>query len=243
MFSPLTRRGQGAKNSTMTECGAPIRNRLGEYKAMAYTLHIISGIFVIQRFYLAWSSDNGFRIDDLFVLITFLLGLASLFTNLFGTAPNGLGKDIWTLLDTQITKFGEFFYVQMILYTLQIMFIKLSLLFFYIYIFPRQLVHRLLWITVTFNVIYGLFYFLMAILQCRPISFFWERWDGEHTGHCVNINVSAWSHAIISIGLDFWILILPFSQLRHLKLNWKAKVGVGMMFCVGTLYVFPSITD
>jgi len=35
------------------------------------------------------------------------------------------------------------------------------------------------------------------------------------------------------------MLAIPLSQLVHLKLAWKKKVGVAMMFCVGTLYVFP----
>jgi hypothetical protein len=23
-------------------------------------------------------------------------------------------------------------------------------------------------------------------VACRPISFFWTQWDGEHEGHCTN---------------------------------------------------------
>lgn len=39
----------------------------------------------------------------------------------------------------------------------------------------------------------------------------------------------------MSIALDLWILAIPLWQLRSLKMHWKKKVGVALMFCVGTL--------
>jgi hypothetical protein len=34
------------------------------------------------------------------------------------------------------------------------------------------------------------------------------------------------------------MLAIPISQLFHLKLAWKKKIGVAMMFFVGTLYAY-----
>jgi hypothetical protein len=76
---------------------------------------------------------------------------------------------------------------------------------------------------------------LLAIFQCRPISYYWSGWDGEHQGTCLNVNGLAWSNAAISIVLDGWMLALPISQLFGLQLHWKKKIGVAMMFVVGTL--------
>jgi hypothetical protein len=49
------------------------------------------------------------------------------------------------------------------------------------------------------------------------------------------VNGLAWSNAAISIVLDGWMLALPISQLFGLQLHWKKKIGVAMMFVVGTL--------
>jgi hypothetical protein len=51
----------------------------------------------------------------------------------------------------------------------------------------------------------------------------------------LNVNSLGWTNAAISILLDAWMLGLPMSQLVALQLHWKKKIGVGMMFVVGTL--------
>jgi hypothetical protein len=108
-------------------------------------------------------------------------------------------------------------------------------LFFYLKIFPGPDIRRLLWGTIVFDVIFGLAFLITAIFQCTPISYNWTSWRGEGGGTCINITALAWSNAGISIAVDIWMLALPLFQLRKLQLNWKKKIGVAMMFFVGTL--------
>lgn len=112
---------------------------------------------------------------------------------------------------------------------------KLSLLLFYLRIFPSQLMRRLLWGTIIFDVMFGAAFVVTAITQCIPTSYFWTMWDHEHEGHCININAVGWANAAISIALDFWMLALPLSQIKSLRLHWKKKLAVALMFVVGTL--------
>lgn len=49
------------------------------------------------------------------------------------------------------------------------------------------------------------------------------------------------TRAAVSIGLDLWMLAIPLSQLPGLKLHWKKKVSVGLMFFVGTFVTVVSI--
>ena len=101
--------------------------------------------------------------------------------NVHGTAGHGEGKDIWTLEFDDITKFGLFFYILEVFYFAQVALLKMSLLFFYLRIFlgPAQ---KWLWGTVIFNAVYGIFFVFLAAFQCRPISYFWTKWDGEQKG-------------------------------------------------------------
>jgi hypothetical protein len=155
--------------------------------------------------------------------------------NTYALEPNGIGRDVWTLRDSQITKFGKYFYIIEVLYFWEVSTLKMSLLFFYIRIFPTPLARKLLWGTVVFNAAFGISYVFSSIFQCTPVEFFWLKWDGLHQGHCVDINALAWSNSAISIALDIWMLAIPLWQLHTLQLNWKRKVGVAMMFFVGTL--------
>lgn len=198
---------------------------------------IITGIFIIQRFgtKLYWKLPLG--LDDLFIALTMCVAIPSIVINSRGLAPNGMGRDIWTVTPDQITQFGMFFYTMAIMYFSLQTFLKLSMLFFYLRIFPTQNVRRLLWGTVAFTVVFGLVFIFVAIFQCRPINYFWLKWDGQHEGKCADINAVTWSNAAINIALDVWIIGIPLSQLKSLNLDWRKKIGVGMMFSVGILYV------
>jgi hypothetical protein len=134
-----------------------------------------------------------------------------------------------------ITSFGLYFYTIEVLYFAQIALIKLSLLLFYHRIFPQKIIRRIIRGTIGFVVLYGVIFTLLGTFQCTPVSYFWTKWDGEHKGKCIGINVMAWVNAGMGILLDFWMLALPFSQIYGLQLHWKKKVGVALMFTVGTL--------
>jgi len=183
----------------------------------------------------------GLTLDDWFMVLTLLSGIPSTIIVSLGAIPNGLGRDIWTLTPDQITNFGMFFFAMTVLYFAQVALLKMSLLFFYLKVFPDAMAKRLLWGTVALNAVFGTVYVLAAVFQCRPIDYFWTKWDGEHRGSCININSVAWSNAIISICLDFWMLGIPLWQLRLLHLHWKKKIGEGIMFGTGAFVSIVSI--
>ncbi|KAJ9138178.1 CFEM domain-containing protein [Pleurostoma richardsiae] len=230
------------KNVTNTVCGVPIRDRSAPYNVMNITLGTVSGVVVLIRLvFRALVSQVDLGLDDWFILITLLSGIPQTVIVSHGTIPNGLGKDVWTLTPEKITNFGRFFYIMAVLYFLLVMLLKMSLLFFYLRIFPDRLIRRLLWGTVIVNSVVGVLFAVMAIFQCHPISYVWTKWDGEHHGTCLNINGISWANAIISICLDIWMLAIPLWQLRSLNLNWKKKVGVGIMFATGAFVTVVSI--
>ena len=176
-----------------------------------------------------------FGLDDYFIVATLCTGIPASVMNAHGLTVNGLGKDIWTVPFKQITDFLHFFYAMEVLYFAQVALLKLSLLFFYLRIFPANTIKRIIWITIAFDVLFGIAFVLAGIFQCQPINYYWNQWDGEHKGKCFNVNALAWANAAISITLDLWMLGIPMSQLVHIKLHWKKKVGVALMFIVGTL--------
>jgi hypothetical protein len=148
-----------------------------------------------------------------------------------------MGRDIWTVKPEQITNFGHNVYFMAIFYFTLQTFLKLAMVFFYLRIFPTRGVRKTLWATVVFNCVFGLVFILITIFQCRPISYFWTKWEhsNTHRGTCLNINAITWSSASVNIALDAWILSIPLSQLKNMNLDWRKKIGVGIMFSVGTL--------
>lgn len=229
---PLT---TGAKNITAIGCDQPIRDKNGVFRATSITLGIITGVFLVARFAYRIFVARSIGWDDWVALVATVVGVPSSIMNIQGLAANGLGRDIWTLPSAEIYRFIEFFYIIEVLYFTDVTLLKLTILFFYLRIFPTQGVRRLIWGSIGFVIVFGLTFIFVGIFQCRPISYYWTNWDGEHTGHCLNINAIGWANAAISIALDFWMLAIPLYQLRKLRLHWKKKLSVCFMFTVGTL--------
>lgn len=202
----------------------------------------IAGAFVIIRFvFKASFSQMEFGHDDWCVLATAISAIPSAIITVYGTVAHGLGRDIWTLSPHEITTMLKYFYIMACLYFTQVTLLKLSLVLFYVRVFPSKGVQRILWGTIVFVTLWGVAFVVTAIFQCQPIHYFWTKWDGLHQGKCLDINAITSSNAGLSVALDFWILGIPLWQLWGLKMHWKKKVGVALMFCVGTFVTVVSI--
>ncbi|GJC99389.1 CFEM domain-containing protein [Colletotrichum higginsianum] len=230
------------KNASLTNCGAPVHNRAESYVVLSNTMAILAAVCVMSRFgYKIVFAGLDVGWDDWFVMATLVAAMPSAVITVHGTTANGLGRDIWTLEPRQITNVLFYFYIMAWLYFLQVTLVKLAIIFFYMRIFPAREVQRVLWATTVFIVVWGFAFVVAAVFQCKPIHYFWTKWDGLHQGSCASANAVSWSNAAISIALDLWMLAIPLWQLRALKLHWKKKVGVALMFIVGTFVTVVSI--
>lgn len=222
-------------NLTAVGCHQPPRDKSQAYIALSNTFGTLSGVFILQRLaYKIWAK-LGLSSDDYMAVATLIVGIPSSVISAYGVTKPGLGRDIWTLTPSEITRFGLFFWILEWGYFIEVCLLKLSLLLFYIRIFPTTTVRRLLWGTFIFSTLFGLAFTFVALFQCTPVKYYWEKWDGQHKGTCLDINSIAWSNAAISIAIDIWVLAIPLWQLKSLNLDWRRKVGVGMMFCLGAL--------
>jgi hypothetical protein len=228
------------KNSSTANCGAPTRDHGRAYLVLSYVIVVLAVLFVLTRFAFKIAENIDLGLDDWAVLATLCSGIVLTAVTICST-KQGLGKDIWTLRPNQITLMLHYFEVVAVLYFTTITLLKLSIIFFYIRIFTTPSAQRLLWGTAAFTLVWGIVYVIVAIFQCQPISYFWTRWDGLHEGKCLNINAITASNAGLSIALDFWSLGIPLWQLWGLNMHWKRKVGVLVMFCVGTFVTVVSI--
>lgn len=207
---------------------------------MIIVLTIVTVCFISVRVvFLQFFTQRRLRAADWTVIAAVPCGLATVALTIFGLTAHGLGVDIWGLTVPQATNFGRYFFVVQILYVLLITLIKLSLTLFYLSIFFGRTILILLWATVGFHIAGALAFCIGIVFQCNPIRYQWERYSYAYNmsveGHCFNINAAGWAHAAISVALDIWMLAIPLSQIRKLRLHWKKKLGAALMFFTGTM--------
>ncbi|KAL2070037.1 hypothetical protein VTL71DRAFT_14717 [Oculimacula yallundae] len=228
-------------NITHHLCEDPIRDRRKFYNTLNNVFGIASAVAVLLRFYSRWKSTQPFWYDDYSIGFLLIIGIPSTIMNVQGLTYNGLGLDIWQVGFRQITDFIHVFFAMELLYFIHVGLVKLSILFFFLRLFPCPTFRKWVWGTIILNTIITFLFLMIGILQCAPIRFYWKRWDNEHRGSCLNINALGWSNAGISIAFDIWMLGLPMTQLRSLKLHWKKKLAVASMFSVGAFVTIVSI--
>ncbi|KZL83632.1 cfem domain-containing protein [Colletotrichum incanum] len=145
----------------------------------------------------------------------------------------GEGRDIWTLNPDQITDFLVLFYALGLGYISCLPFVKASILFMHLRIFPDEKFRIILWCTQVFNCLLLLESFAGTICSCHPLNFFWSGWAGEMKGKCIKVNAFILFYGVVSVVLDLWMLILPATQLYSLHMKLRKKIGVMLMFSVG----------
>lgn len=228
-------KGSDVLNTTATLSGTTPRDKSHAHVVLSIAMITFAAHFVGIRAVYRAIARNGLFVDDYLIIFCFICMIPSTYLVLAGTIKHGLGRDIWTVHHDDINSVLKYFYSSVSLYFLEGALIKVSILLFYLRIFPGRLTRRVLWSTVWFTAVWSIVFIIVGSLQCRPISYFWTQWDGKHEGQCVNGNRLAWVHAAINIALDLWMLAIPLWELQHLQLHWKKKVSVAVMFGLGTL--------
>ncbi|KAF2677933.1 hypothetical protein K458DRAFT_377483 [Lentithecium fluviatile CBS 122367] len=230
-----------AKNFTETVYGTPIRDHS---RMVSYT-GIIGGGFAVLAVFLRIIAripccGGTWGWDDWAIVVTMLpvLPLTVLSVPL---ANYGLGKDIWTVPFNNITAILHIYYFDESFYVASIALTKISILLFYLRIFPNQNFRRLVYATLALCVLYVVGFIPAVIVQCIPIRVAWQHWDGEHNGKCINLNIEGWISAACNIILDIIIICLPLHELSKLAMGRRKKAGIMLMFLGGGFVTVISI--
>lgn len=152
------------------------------------------------------------------------------------------GHNMWDVPFPDITYSLELFWAADQAYTALISLTKLSMCFFFLRIFSHSpAFRRSAYGVIVANVVVWLVFQIMVAFQCRPVSAFWNTWDGEHTNYsCFHLYAFALGQGIVSIVMDIVMISLPIHETLKVKLSTKKKIGVVIMFGMGFAYVLNS---
>ncbi|KAL4745346.1 hypothetical protein BDW72DRAFT_208267 [Aspergillus terricola var. indicus] len=160
---------------------------------------------------------------------------------IFAALTHGLGKNIWTVPFSDISETLKLFFIEEVLYTICTALIKLSMLFLYLRLFPNAILRTAVLVSLAITSLWALGSFLAQVFSCKPISYYWNQWDGEHEGRCSSHNSLLLAHSIINIFLDILVIALPMPVLVRLQMSIEKRVGMCLMFAVGLVVTVISI--
>ncbi|KAK1486274.1 CFEM domain-containing protein [Colletotrichum cuscutae] len=151
----------------------------------------------------------------------------------------------WSWDDTTIVSYShhrgiDLFIIFGMLYMTCLAFIKASIIFLYLRIFPDETFRRILWYTQLFNLLLWIAFIAGTFGSCQPLHFFWHGWKRDMEGKCFNLNAFVMCHGALNVALDAWMLVLPATQVYSLRMQRKQKLGVMLMFSVGVFLTTVS---
>ncbi|KAF2463966.1 uncharacterized protein BDR25DRAFT_243993, partial [Lindgomyces ingoldianus] len=117
---------------------------------------------------------------------------------------------------------------------------RISILDLYIKILHVPWFIKVCYAYIAFQVAFILSMFLTTMLLCRPFSF---QWDKTIPGGICGDLLSSYSatHVIILIT-NVITAVLPIPVLWKFNMNRRKKIGISLMFMLGTMYVLTDFS-
>ncbi|KAL8376047.1 hypothetical protein RB595_007250 [Gaeumannomyces hyphopodioides] len=188
------------------------------------------------RLYVRLFITKAVGLDDLALVLAFIL-LVLYCTTMWAAIAQGYAADDPEDIRNPVMAV-KFFVVSSIFYILTLCFTKLSsALVLYRLATTRRPIQRLLAVTGSIILIWGVVGTALIGLQCRPLSIVWGE-TPKSEGICLppyvmsNLGVSL---AALDIVSAFLFAILPVSLLRRVQLPLSVKISVIILLGLGTL--------
>ena len=122
-------------------------------------------------------------------------------------------------------------------YFAAIVLVKLSILAFFYEIFGTSIPFRIaIWVLVTLVMAWEIGFTVLNFNLCNPISQVWDL-SPTNSHNCIS-GPHYLINGVSNVITDFLILCLPIRAVWYMKLPSRAKIGLSIVFLLGSLCVF-----
>ncbi|KAL7918870.1 hypothetical protein ACQKWADRAFT_323457 [Trichoderma austrokoningii] len=191
----------------------------------------ISLFIVGLRLFTRFSSGANLWWDDYLILFAVPQGIGMLvIQGLY--APMGVGRPLTETLPNLVVIL-QLTLSYALIYTLCISTVKLSVLFFYLRVFPNKHMRVATKIVIVFISVWALANILMFFLLCHPFAASYNlAIPGSKCGHQISAFIAVGVYNIVS---DFVVLTLPLRTIWTLNTKKQMKLSLSAPFLVGLL--------
>lgn len=133
------------------------------------------------------------------------------------------------------------FWVYQVAYVWTCMAARISITMTLLRIAVKRIHRIILWLVTSVTVLIGLASWIVIMVDCQPVSYFWDR---NLEGHCLETNLASVTGYIYSIPVamcDFTIGILPAFIIWNIQMDRQTKWGLIGILGLGCVYgiVYP----
>ncbi|KAL9008396.1 MAG: hypothetical protein Q9173_006474 [Seirophora scorigena] len=151
----------------------------------------------------------------------------------------GSGRHMITLTLDQITSLIKTDQATQVLFGCSITATKLSILFFYLRLFPFRTFFVVSLITGVAALLWWVGLMLTAFLHCRPLAYYWDR--SIPNGYCVDEHLIGFTITSVNIVTDLVVLVLPIPWLWGMNMAVPKRMAVVGLFVLGSFVCIAGI--
>ncbi|KAK5996634.1 hypothetical protein PT974_01971 [Cladobotryum mycophilum] len=196
-------------------------------------------LFMGQRLYTKAVFVGKLQIDDAFLILAWVVCMATIVLCLHMFATGSGGVHGWEISIHKYDIYMMDVFLAAFIYIIGGSLAKVSLLIFYFRLSPQTWFMVAIWSTIVFITGYTVGIFFALIFACNPIA---KSWDVRITGgECINRASLYIATAAVNIISDVIIFILPLPVIVRLQIPRRQKIGLLLIFVLGSLTIVTSI--
>ncbi|KAG8526327.1 uncharacterized protein KY384_000320 [Bacidia gigantensis] len=210
-------------------------------------LTILPIIVVALRFWIRRRSPAGFGLDDWCILVALVLCTGGGIVEILLAEIAGMGRHqrltpSGELMHyRELTNYEKCRYAIELLTTINLSVIKISILLFYRRLFTVRPFRIASNIFIGVVAAWGIAFESAMAAQCSPTHLFWDLFEMEYVGHCINVQMMYQALAYSDLILDILVLAFPIPMIISLRLPWKKKIQILDIFLLGGVVLASGI--
>ncbi|KAH7084862.1 hypothetical protein BKA63DRAFT_498353 [Paraphoma chrysanthemicola] len=202
--------------------------------------NVLAFAFLLQRLYTRIYLMRLFQVEDALVVLAWILSSATQAILLVGWHEGVMGVHAWEISIEDYGLYARLILAAPLTYAICTGCAKAALCLFYARLNPNQIFQVGVWSTMFIIVGAYTAIFFSLLFACRPIAASWDPLLLP-TAQCINQGGIYIATAVIGITTDVLLIAIPVPTIWGLQMPMKQKVGLTIMFAVGSITIVTSI--
>ncbi|KAE8141806.1 pectinesterase precursor [Aspergillus pseudotamarii] len=198
----------------------------------------LSTVTVLLRTFVRLYVLRAFGWDDVLILAALALFVILSVCCFIGTM-NGVGRSRADFTNMEVyRKALLYWWLSQIFYVWASALTKVSIAISLLRLTVSKIHCVVLWSNIGLTVAIGLMFWLVLLLGCDPISYFWDFADPMKSGTCMSEKMLvkiAYVYSCLTIVCDLTLGILPYFLVWKLQMNNRTKFAVGGILSMGAI--------
>ncbi|ORY19021.1 hypothetical protein BCR34DRAFT_472692 [Clohesyomyces aquaticus] len=207
-------------------------NRGPELQAVCSAFVSVAFAATVLRVYVRTRLVKAFGWDDAWMVFAMLCHIFFA-TAAIGGVHYGTGRHMTELEPENIFKAMRYWWLCYIAYFWTMIGAKISIGLFLLRVTISKLQRWTIYIVMGLTVLTGIVFFLVTLLQCSPINYFWDR---SRPGACINVEVIVgltFLYGAINAVCDLTFGMLPVFLVWNLNMSRNSKIALIPILSMG----------